>query len=87
MNFREDEKLYYLLAGRLLWDDHFVKNLIEEPKHAITDTLLKAHIEFSDDQVENLVNELEEFNAEHGLENILTTTKDYFSKRPEPAVV
>lgn len=84
---KENEHIYYLLAGRLLWDDHFVKRLIEEPKHAITDTLIKAHIEFNEDQLEALVNEFEVFNAEYGLEKILITAKDYFSKGPEIAVV
>ncbi|MGD2156250.1 MAG: hypothetical protein PVG14_17555 [Anaerolineales bacterium] len=83
----ENENIYYALAGRLLWDDHFVRSLIEHPRHAITDTLLKANIEFSADHVEYLAKELESFNAEHGLENILVSARNHFSKRPEPAVV
>jgi hypothetical protein len=70
-----------------MWDEHFVRGLMEHPRHAITDTFIKAGVDFSDEMVESLVNELKEFEAEYGFGQILETSHRFVSSGGEVAAI
>ena len=79
--------LYSLVAGRLIWDPHFVTSLIENPKHALTDTLIKANITPTPELLQPLLATLEGVKESPGYDELLKLATDYLALGPSMVAV
>ena len=83
-DYKIPEKVYYLIAGRLLWDRPFMKILKENPEQrseAFRKTLLEVGIKADADLLETLV---AEYNKHE--DNISSLSRGYFAEiSPEVA--
>jgi hypothetical protein len=81
----EMQRIYSLIAGRLLWEPDFIHSLMKNPKKALKDTLEDAGISPSDDVMKQLLADFDKVkvksNDGYGL--ILSLSTDYMANGPE----
>jgi hypothetical protein len=89
MDFQEPQStdVHSLIAGRLLWDPHFITSLMENPRQAIIDTLVKGGVEPDDMLVNDLMAELEDFEGRFGYDNLIPAANNHMLKGPSADMV